>query len=202
MKKIGKITLGLVVLSLFIIGCATTISDESLSLRKASVSDENAVNPDKVEYAKAIPGESKVIQRSFDNAPPLIPHSVEGLIPIKIGENACLGCHMPSVAKSMNATAIPASHFINFRPTEVIAKDGRIMKKGKVVAKSKDYEVFATKTDGKLYGGRYNCTQCHVPQSNAKPLVANNFTPDFKSKDGVKKSSLANDFAEGVNTVK
>jgi len=203
MKKISKITLGLVALGLFAIGCANqTISEESLSLRKASVTDENAVKPVKVEYTKAAPGEAKTLQRSFDNAPPLIPHSVEGLIPIKIGNNACLDCHMPSVAKAVGATAIPKSHFINFRPTEVIAKDGRVIKKGKVVAKTKNYEVFATETDGKLYGGRYNCTQCHVPQANATPLVKNNFTPDYKSAEGTKKSNLANDFAEGVDTVK
>ena len=27
---------------------------------------------------------------------------------------------------------------------------------------------------------RYNCTQCHVPQANVKPLVDNKFKPDYR----------------------
>jgi len=206
MKKISTITISLVALGLFAVGCAmsnNSVSDESLSLRKTYVQNENTIKLQKVEYSKAAPGESKVIDRSFDNAPPLIPHSVEGLVPVTMNNNACLGCHMPEVAKSMNATAIPKSHFTNFRPMEVVTHDGKVVKSGKIVKVGKGNIVYATPTThGKLYAGRFNCTQCHVAQTNAKPIVENTFTPAYRSKDGMKKSSLSENFNEGVDTIK
>ena len=205
MKKISTITISLVALGLFAAGCAmsnNSVSDESLSLRKTNVQNEDTIKLQKVEYSKAAPGEAKVIDRSFDNAPPLIPHSVDGLVPVTINNNACLSCHMPEVAKSVNATAIPKSHFTNFRPVKVVINDGKVVKSGKVVSASKGNIVYATSTHGKLYAGRFNCTQCHVVQSNAKLLVKNTFTPAYRSKDGMKKSSLIDNFNEGVETVK
>jgi len=205
MKKISTITMSLVALGLFAAGCAvsnSSVSDESLSLRKTYVQHENTIKLQKVEYSKAAPGEAKVIDRSFDNAPPMIPHSVDGLVPVTMNNNSCLGCHMPEVAKSVNATAIPISHFTNFRPTEIVAHNGKVVKVGKIATKIQGNTVYATPTHGKLYAGRYNCTQCHVVQSNAKLLVKNTFTPGYRSKDGMKKSSLIDNFNEGVKTVK
>ncbi len=207
MKKITKLTLSIAAISLFAVGCATTtngnqgVSGTSLSLRKTNVHNENAIKLQKVTYTKAAPGTAKTYERSFVNAPPLIPHSVVGLVPITKNNNACLGCHMPKVAKLMHATPIPESHFVNFRPVKVMVKDGKVIKEGKVIAKVNGgaNEVFATKTK-KLYPGRYNCTQCHVPQSNAKPLVKNDFKPDYTSKKSMKKSNLVNTFDQGVNT--
>ena len=196
MKKISMISL--VALGLFVVGCAmsnNSVSDESLSLRKTYVQNENTIKLQKVE--------SKVLDRSFDNAPPLILHSVDGLVPVTRSNNACLGCHMPEVAKSMHATSIPKSHFINFRPSEVVTHDGKVVKSGKVVSVGKGNIVYATPTThGKLYAGRFNCTQCHVAQTNAKPIVENTFTPAYRSKDGMKKSSLSENFNEGVDTIK
>jgi cytochrome c-type protein NapB len=207
MKKMSKIALSVMTVGVFVVGCATTsssVSDESLSLRKANVQSESVVTPRKISYTRAAPGEAKTIERSYDNAPPLIPHSVEGLVPITRNNNSCLGCHMPEVAPSVHATAIPKSHFMNFRPTELIAKDGKLIKKGKIVARPNGgaNDVFATPTHGKLYAGRYNCTQCHVAQSNAKPLVGNTFTPDYMNKKQMNQSNLVNTFDQGVNTVK
>jgi cytochrome c-type protein NapB len=207
MKKMSKIALSIMTVGVFVVGCATTngsVSDESLSLRKANVQNESAVMPKKISYAKPAPGEAKTIERSYDNAPPLIPHSVEGLVPITRANNSCLGCHMPEVAPSVHATAIPKSHFTNFRPTEIIAKDGKLIKKGKVVAKPNGgaNEVFATPTHGKLYAGRFNCTQCHITQSNAKPLVGNTFKPDYMNKKQMNQSNFVNTYDQGINTIK
>jgi len=204
MKKITKIALSVATIGLFAVGCATTsggISAESLSLRKAPVHNENAVTPPKVTYTKAAPGTAKTYERSYVNAPPLIPHSVKGLVPITKGNNACLGCHLPSVAKSVHATPIPPSHFVDFRPLKEIVKDGKVIKDGKIVAKVNGgaNDVFEEKLH-KLYPGRYNCTQCHVPQSNAKPLVKNTFKPDYTSPTLQKKSDLINVINQGVNT--
>lgn len=207
MKKMSKIALGIVVIGIFAVGCATTngsVSDDSLSLRKANVQNESSITLKKVNYINAAPGEAKKIERSYDNAPPLIPHSVVGLVPITINNNSCLGCHMPEVAASVHATPIPKSHFMNFRPTEIIAKNGKLIKKGDIVARPNDgsNDVFATSTHGKLYAGRYNCTQCHVAQSNAKPLVGNTFKPDYMNKSQMNGSNLINTYDQGINTVK
>ena len=205
MKKTTKILLSIVAVGLLAVGCATTsgtVSDESLSLRKAPVHTENVIKLQKVTYVKAAPGQAKTYERSYVNAPPLIPHSVEGLVPITKNNNACLGCHMPSVAASVHATPIPKSHFIDFRPTEVI-KNGKLVKEGKIVAKVNGgaNDVYAEHMK-KLYPGRYNCTQCHVVQANVKPLVGNNFKPDYTSSEATKRSNLANTFDQGVDTTK
>jgi len=205
MKKTTKILLSVATIGLFAVGCATTsatVSDESLSLRKAPVHTESVIKLQKVTYTKAAPGQAKTYERSYVNAPPLIPHSVEGLVPITKNNNACLGCHMPNVAKSMHATPIPKSHFIDFRPTEVI-KNGKLVKEGKVVAKVNGgaNDVYAEHMN-KLYPGRYNCTQCHVVQANVKPLVGNNFKPDYINSLTTKRSNLANTFDQGVDTTK
>ena len=207
MKKMSKIALSIMTVGVFVVGCATTngsVSDESLSLRKSNVQTENSVVLNKVAYTKPVAGEAKTIERSYDNAPPLIPHSVEGLVPITMANNSCLGCHMPEVASSVHATAIPKSHFMNFRPTEIIAKNGKLIKKGDIVARPNGgaNDVFATSTHGKLYAGRYNCTQCHVAQSNAKPLVGNTFKPDYMNKKQMNQSNFSNTFDQGINTVK
>ncbi len=205
MKKTTKILLSVATIGLFAVGCATTsatVSDESLSLRKAPVHTESVIKLQKVTYTKAAPGQAKTYERSYVNAPPLIPHSVEGLVPITKNNNACLGCHMPSVAPSVHATPIPKSHFIDFRPTEVI-KNGKLVKEGKVVAKVNGgaNDVYAEHMN-KLYPGRYNCTQCHVVQANVKPLVGNNFKPDYINSLTTKRSNLANTFDQGVDTTK
>ncbi len=153
---------------------APVIDETQLGLRKTDLNEE--APPPPVEYTKAPPGQSKRFERSYQNAPPLIPHSVEGLLPITKNNNACLGCHDPKVAKAMGATPIPPTHFIDF---------GKLPE-GKIVKLSH------------LDPARYNCSQCHVPQANAKPLVQNTFKPDYKDPNAKKKSKLNQELMEGV----
>jgi cytochrome c-type protein NapB len=134
----------------------------------------------------------------------MIPHDVTGLIPIKIGDNQCLGCHMPEVAAAMGATPIPPSHFTDFRPVTTIAADGEVEKNGHVI-KNTSSETLANvsikSTHGKLYGGRYNCTQCHAPQDTGALAVPNTFQPDYANKDGASKSRWEGDrLMEGIDT--
>ena len=175
-----------------------TITSEDLSLRKANIFKESAVKPAPVKYTDAAPGTAKRFDRSYENAPPLIPHSVDGLLPITKNNNACLGCHMPNVAKSMGATPIPETHFINYRPQTKLAKDGSIVKEGKKIKNTSDIKTVAHKQKG-LYQGRFNCSQCHVPQANVKPLVKNNFKPEFSSDALKKKSNLLDVINQGVD---
>ncbi len=151
-----------------------TISPEELSYRKAPLTVNT--EPPPIEFPKAPPGQAKRFERAYENAPPLIPHSVEGLLPITKNNNACLGCHDPKVAKSVGATPISPTHFIDF--FQLI--------KGKVVKLNK------------LDPARWNCVQCHVPQANAKPLVKNTFKPDYRNPETKKKTILYKNVMEGV----
>ncbi|WP_458701259.1 nitrate reductase cytochrome c-type subunit [Sulfurospirillum sp. 1307] len=154
-------------------GCAVsnTVSEESLGLRKTDLYSEDKVVPDATSYNKAAPGEAQVYERAFENAPPMIPHDVEGMLPITKDNNACLGCHTPAVAPSVGATPVPKSHLFDMRSQTVLAT---------------------------VSNARFNCSQCHAPQSNIKPLVKNEFQPEFRSKDGMKRSNLLDNLNEGV----
>ena len=104
---------------------------------------------------------------------------------------------MPDVAKSMGATPIPESHFTDFRPSTKLV-NGKVVKDGKVVANATDIKIAKFKKLKKLNPARYNCSQCHVPQANVKPLVGNTFKPEFTSKDLMEKSNLLKVIDEGV----
>ena len=178
-------------------GAEKVINPEDLSLRKTDVVDENKTKPIDAKYTDAAPGAAKPFERSYENAPPLIPHSVEGLVPITIKNNACLGCHMPDVAKSVGATPIPESHFTDFRPKTEL-KNGKLIKDGKAVKNASDITIAKFKKLKRLNPARYNCTQCHVPQANVKPLVKNNFKPEFTDEKLKHKSDLIKVITEGV----
>ncbi len=170
------------------------ISDKQLSYRNTDLEDETTIVPPKVEYTDAAPGTSKKFARAYQDAPPMIPHSVEGLVPIKIGNNQCLGCHMPDVAPAVGATPIPPSHFTNFRP-ETTVKDGVIYKNGKPIKNTSDENLknVSIKPMKKLYMGRYNCTQCHAPQAKLNPVVQNKFQAQYTDPKGAFRSSWQGD---------
>jgi len=133
----------------------------------------------------------------------MIPHDVEGMLPIVKGNNACLGCHTPAVAPSVGATPIPPTHFTNYRPTTEF-KGNKLVKEGKVVApdgdigNTGDIVIAKAKKLGHLYQGRFNCSQCHAPQAQTKPLVENTFEGDFRNPDAKHKSTLFYNIDEGV----
>ena len=173
------------------------ITPESLSLRKTNIVDESKAAPVDAKFDAAAPGAAKTIERSYQNAPPLIPHSVEGLLPITKDSNQCLSCHMPDVAKGVGATPIPVSHFTDFRPkTEV--KNDKVIKDGKAVVNTTDVTVAKYKAMKKLNPARFNCSQCHVPQANIKPLVENTFKPEFNDEKLKSSSNLLDVINKGV----
>ena len=88
------------------------------------------------------------IQRDFVQQPPLVPHSIEGYI-IDARSNKCLSCHSWANYKDKGATKISLTHFTD--------RDGNDL--------------------ANVSARRYFCTQCHVPQVDAKPLVDNTFKP-------------------------
>ncbi len=178
------------------LGNKKVVTEEQLGYGAASLNGN--ATPPPVKYDRPAPGAAPRFERSYVNAPPLIPHSIEGLVPITAKNNQCLGCHMPKAAKGVGATPIPESHFVDFRPSTKLDKNGNVVKDGKVVANATDIKVAKFKKLKRLNPARFNCTQCHVPQANVKPLVGNTFKPDFKSADQMKRSNLIKVIDEGV----
>jgi len=178
-----------------------TVTEEELGLRKTNLYNEDDAQGNKTDYSRPAPGASTKFERAYRDAPPMIPHSVEGLLPITISNNQCVSCHMPAVAKSMGATPISETHFTNYRP-DVSMKGNDVIKEGKIVGKelanSSDILIAKAKKSDKLYAGRFNCSQCHAPQSKTKTDVANTFRPDFGNDTQKAHSNLLNTINEGV----
>ena len=85
-------------------------------------------------------------ERNFKTQPPLIPHKVEKYR-INLKVNRCIKCHGKATYKEEESPMIGVSHY-----KDDTGKEGK-----------------------KINMGRYFCTQCHVPQTDAKPLVSNTF---------------------------
>lgn len=88
------------------------------------------------------------IPRDFVQQPPLIPHDVNGY-KINLKSNKCLSCHSWTNYKEAGATKISQTHFSDSSDTVLADVAAR----------------------------RYFCLQCHVPQTDATPLVQNTFQP-------------------------
>ena len=184
------------------LGNRTSVSELALGLRKTDLYSEDKTHGDKADYNRPNPGESTNFKRAFKDAPPMIPHSVEGLLPITKMNNQCLGCHLPEVADSVGSTAIPVTHFTNYRPSTVM-KGGMVLKEGQVlgsmIANTSDIKIAETTRTDTLYQGRFNCTQCHAPQSKMETTVANTFRPDYGDDANKAHSSLLDSMNEGVD---
>ncbi len=207
MKTISKITIGLFTATLLFVGCnetaatpaaettvKATISEESLGLRKTDLySEKSETFGDQAKYYAGAAGAGYKIKRAFQDAPPMIPHDTEGMVPITINDNQCIACHDPMVAESMGATAYPSSHMTNFRPASYAIKGEN----------TSSLENISIKEEQKLVGARFNCNQCHATQSGEDLAVGNTFEADFTSTDGASKSSWAGTkLMEGIDTTK
>jgi cytochrome c-type protein NapB len=101
-----------------------------------------------VPAAKKYNKDEEPIARDYVQQPPLIPHTIKNYR-INLKSNKCMSCHSWSNYRKSNATKISQTHF-----------------------EDRDEQVLAN-----VSARRYFCTQCHVPQVNAKPLVENDFQP-------------------------
>ncbi|MFC1589193.1 nitrate reductase cytochrome c-type subunit [Pseudomonadota bacterium] len=88
------------------------------------------------------------IARAYVQQPPLVPHKIDRYT-INLKANKCLTCHSWDNYREAGATKISQTHF-----------------------EDRDANVLAN-----ISARRYFCTQCHVPQVNAQPLVENKFEP-------------------------
>jgi len=123
------------------------------TLRGADAAATDQAPPERP-YAGKSPGSQKPIARTFSTQPPVIPHSIEGFEEATLQNNPCLSCHGPENYKNARAPKTADSHFKD--------RDG--------------------KTLSDVSASRYQCTACHVPQANAKPLIANTFRGDAAKK--------------------
>ncbi len=117
------------------------------------------------------PGDNATLARSFENAPPLIPHAIDDFVPITARENSCYECHNRDDAADMGATPVPDSHL---------------------------YDIRRDRQLGGLNPANYHCTQCHVALTDASILVDNEFAPDFRSDTSDSASDLLQRLNEGV----
>lgn len=154
-----------------------SLSESQIGMRTTDIYSENNTTPDGTHYHTETPGTSKRFQRAYENAPPMIPHDISDLGEIDKNNNACLGCHMPDVAKDVGATPIPKTHFTNFRPLVSVDASGNFQSES-------NNKIIKRDLKDQLYEGRYNCTQCHAPQSEGNLRVKNDFKPDFTEKKG------------------
>ncbi|MCP4971611.1 MAG: nitrate reductase [Arcobacter sp.] len=202
--KITKLALGLLTVALlFVVGEAATetskktVTEESLGLRHTDIySETKETHGDKTEYGVNPAGTSKRFVRAYQDAPPMIPHDLEGLLPITIDNNACVGCHDPAVAPAMGATPIPKSHYIDFRPKHTY--DGKTFTNVIDNMKNEIVEIVENPT---LTGARFNCSQCHAPQTTGKLAVESTFEANYTREDGSTKSTWDEVILDNLNTL-
>ena len=84
--------------------------------------------------------------RNYPEQPPLIPHKIDGY-QIDTNFNQCLECHSRAATGVTQAPMVSITHFMN-----------------------RDNQFLASVTPRRFF-----CTQCHVSQSESRPLVENTF---------------------------
>jgi cytochrome c-type protein NapB len=196
--KLGKLALAITVAAtiLFAANTKNVIDDDSIGLRKVDLLSEEKAAPDETKYGTAQPMSGYKIERAYQNAPPMIPHDVEGMLEITPQNNMCIGCHDVSVAESMTATPIPKSHYIDFRPKHKLT--------GEKFEKSIDNmkNEVSIKPIETISHARFNCTACHAPQSTGKLAVENTFEANYTRKDGKEKSTWDEVLTDDLDTLK
>jgi cytochrome c-type protein NapB len=86
------------------------------------------------------------VRRNYPDQPPVIPHAIEGYA-LDLNANKCMSCHARQFTEQSQAPMISVTHYQD--------RDGNTL--------------------GGLAPRRYACLACHVPQTEARPLVENRF---------------------------
>jgi cytochrome c-type protein NapB len=85
-------------------------------------------------------------KRAYPDQPPTIPHAIDGY-QVDKNSNRCMVCHSRANAENFQAPMVSVTHFLD--------RDGQVL--------------------AAVSPRRYFCTQCHVVQTDAKPLVPSEF---------------------------
>ena len=136
-------------ISILLLLAATSLALPVTSAEVTSLRGVTELNEDSpVPEQKIYNKDGEPISRDYVQQPPLIPHKTKGY-KINLKFNKCLTCHSWAHYKEAGATKISQTHF-----------------------EDRDKNVLAN-----VSARRYFCTQCHVPQMDAAPLVGNTFQP-------------------------
>lgn len=146
------LTLATALTAALLLGCTQQFAGIK-SMRGADVAAGDKADAEKA-YVGKKPGLQQKIARTFQEQPPLIPHAVDNFDEITLEENQCMSCHSAATYQKKQAPKIGDSHFINPATGQKLV-------------------------DGSM--ARHNCTQCHVPQVDAPPLVGNSFVGNLKN---------------------
>ena len=84
--------------------------------------------------------------RNYPEQPPIIPHTIRGY-QVDLNTNRCLACHSRRAVEESQAPMVSVTHFVD--------RDGQM-------------RAFISPR-------RYFCTQCHVTQTEVRPLIGNDF---------------------------
>jgi len=84
--------------------------------------------------------------RNYPMQPPTIPHKIDKYV-LNLNANTCLTCHARNLTSRSQAPMVSVTHFMD--------RDGNFL--------------------AEVSPRRYFCNQCHVVQSDSKPLVSNDF---------------------------
>lgn len=90
--------------------------------------------------------DDKRVMRNYPEQPPVIPHSIDNY-QLTVRTNRCLDCHRRQYTEASGAPMISVTHFMD--------RDGQVL--------------------ADVTPRRYFCTECHVTQTDARPLVPNTF---------------------------
>jgi cytochrome c-type protein NapB len=82
------------------------------SLRGVDVTSTDLAPAAQKIYEGKRPGVGKLIVRTFDGQPPLVPHAVDNFDEITVQDNQCLECHSPETAKAKNAPVVADTHLV------------------------------------------------------------------------------------------
>ena len=111
-----------------------------------SLRNADVADPDNVVGQYRLLPDGQPLPRDYVQQPPLVPHKIEGY-EITLNFNRCMDCHSWSRYRETGATKVSLTHFKD--------RDGGEL--------------------SNISPRRYFCVQCHTPQTDAKPLVDNNF---------------------------
>jgi len=125
-----------------------------MGLSKESVFD--TPTPTVSNFSDIETGESERTPNAYSTLPPQVAHTLAEYMPITLEENECLDCH---------------------DQRKYLDRAGWEWKVGRKIPMPDNHYGSFNKQGGveNVAGARYNCTQCHVQLSDAKPLVGNYF---------------------------
>ncbi len=146
-------TIAQLILACGLVFCGTPMTNAQVAgaqggpVKLQSLRGGTPVNLDNPPVASHQERDHAVGDRDFVQQPPLIPHNTQGY-QITRNFNKCMDCHAWQKTMASGATKVSVTHFRTREGQELDNISPR----------------------------RYFCTQCHVPQTDAKALVDNTFT--------------------------